>query len=156
MTQTQRNYYEILGVAKDATQDQIKKAYRKAAQTYHPDVNKAADASDKMKLINEAYDVLGDTDKRAHYDRFGSTSQAQYQQGRAYNPYQGQGQGYTSFDDLMAEMLRQYQRQAQQQQSTRQRTVYPRQTSFVGLIFRIMYGLFLLQIIYNLVYNLFR
>lgn len=66
-----RDYYEVLGVSKDASDDEIKKAYRKLARQYHPDVNKAADAEEKFKEVKEAYDVLSDAQKRAQYDRFG-------------------------------------------------------------------------------------
>ncbi|WP_308638830.1 molecular chaperone DnaJ [Paenibacillus silvisoli] len=66
-----RDYYEVLGVGKDASDDDIKKAYRKMARQYHPDVNKAADAESKFKEVKEAYDVLSDADKRDIYDRHG-------------------------------------------------------------------------------------
>lgn len=66
-----RDYYEILGVSKDATEADIKKAFRKLARKYHPDVNKSKDAPEKFKEINEAYEVLSDPDKRARYDQFG-------------------------------------------------------------------------------------
>lgn len=66
-----RDYYEVLGVGKDASSDDIKKAYRKLARQYHPDVNKAEDAEDKFKEVKEAYDVLSDDGKRDTYDRYG-------------------------------------------------------------------------------------
>ncbi|HTY81247.1 MAG TPA: DnaJ domain-containing protein, partial [Dehalococcoidales bacterium] len=66
-----RDYYEVLGVAKDASPEDIKKAFRKLAFQYHPDRNKEAGASDKFKEINEAYEVLSDADQRSAYDRFG-------------------------------------------------------------------------------------
>lgn len=69
--QDKRNYYEILGVKKTATIDEIKKAFRTLAMKYHPDRNKAEDAEAKFKEINEAYEVLGDEEKRRTYDRFG-------------------------------------------------------------------------------------
>jgi curved DNA-binding protein len=75
-----RDYYQILGVDKNANQDDIKKAYRKLARKYHPDVNPDdPNAEEKFKDINEAYQVLSDADKRAKYDRFGSHWK-QYQQ----------------------------------------------------------------------------
>jgi molecular chaperone DnaJ len=66
-----RDYYEVLGVGKEASADDIKKKYRTLARQYHPDVNKAADAEEKFKEVKEAYDVLSDDQKRATYDRFG-------------------------------------------------------------------------------------
>jgi molecular chaperone DnaJ len=66
-----RDYYEILGVPKGASDDEIKAAFRKLARQYHPDVSKEEHAEEKFKEINEAYGVLSDSDKRARYDRFG-------------------------------------------------------------------------------------
>jgi molecular chaperone DnaJ len=68
---TDRDYYEILGVARSASTDDLKAAFRKMARQYHPDVNKAPDAEERFKEINEAYAVLSDPEKRAAYDRFG-------------------------------------------------------------------------------------
>lgn len=68
---TQRDYYEVLGVGREASPDDLKAAFRKLARQYHPDVNKASDAEEKFKEINEAYAVLSDGDKRAAYDRYG-------------------------------------------------------------------------------------
>ena len=72
MPEQKRDYYEVLGVSKGATDEEIKKAYRKKAKQYHPDLNpgdKTAEA--KFKEANEAYEVLSDKDKRARYDQFG-------------------------------------------------------------------------------------
>ena len=66
-----RDYYEILGLARDASTDQIKSAFRALARKFHPDVNKAPDAEEHFKEINEAFAVLSDPDKRAIYDRYG-------------------------------------------------------------------------------------
>ena len=70
---SQRAYYEILGVSRDASEDEIKKAYRKLALKYHPDHNPGdAGAEQKFKEAAEAYDVLRNPERRAHYDRFGT------------------------------------------------------------------------------------
>lgn len=66
-----RDYYEVLGLGKDASSDDVKKAYRKLARQYHPDVNKEANAEEKFKEVKEAYDVLSDEGKRSTYDRYG-------------------------------------------------------------------------------------
>lgn len=79
---SKRDFYEILGVSKSATQDEIKKAYRKLALQFHPDKNKAADAEAKFKEINEAYEILSNTEKRAAYDQFGHA---------AFDPAAGMG-----------------------------------------------------------------
>jgi molecular chaperone DnaJ len=69
-----RDYYEVLGVTRNASLEDIKKAFRKLAFQYHPDRNHDSGASDRFKEINEAYEVLSDADKRANYDRFGHDS----------------------------------------------------------------------------------
>jgi DnaJ-class molecular chaperone len=67
----QRDYYDILGLKKTATDDEIRAAYRKLARKYHPDMNKSPDAAAKLSAVQEAYDVLTDATKRESYDRFG-------------------------------------------------------------------------------------
>src|SRR5579885_3833765 len=80
-----KDYYKILGVDRSADKQAIQKAYRKLARQFHPDVNPGnKEAEEKFKEINEAYEVLGDADKRAQYDRFGADWQRyQQQQGGA-------------------------------------------------------------------------
>ena len=68
---TKRDYYEVLGIARDATDEEIKRAYRKLAFKYHPDHNHDAGAADKFKEVNEAYEALSNPEKRSAYDRFG-------------------------------------------------------------------------------------
>ena len=85
-----KDYYGILGVEKNATDSEIKKAYRKLSKKYHPDVNQ--DGEEKFKDVAEAYDILSDSNKRANYDRFGSANP------RGGNPFGGQ-----SMEDMMRE-----------------------------------------------------
>lgn len=88
-----KDYYAILGIEKTAAQDEIRRAYRKLAKKYHPDVNKAPDAEKKYKDINEAYEVLKDPEKRQKYDTLGSS----WQNGDPFTPPPGYGGGGTTF-----------------------------------------------------------
>lgn len=96
-----KDYYQIMGVARDATQDDIKRAYRKLARKYHPDVSKEKDAEARFKEVGEAYEVLKDEEKRAAYDQLG----ANWQQGQEFRPppdwntgFEFRGGGFTGGD----------------------------------------------------------
>jgi len=85
-----KDYYKVLGVARDASQDEVKRAYRKLARKYHPDVSKEANAEDKFKEVQEAYEVLKDPEKRAAYDQLGSN----WRQGQQFTPPPDWGNGF--------------------------------------------------------------
>ncbi|MCX8213036.1 MAG: molecular chaperone DnaJ [SAR202 cluster bacterium] len=89
MTTQKRDYYEVLGVSKGASEEQIKKAFRKLALEFHPDRNKAEGAVEKFKEVNEAYQVLTDSEKRSNYDRFGHAGVGQ-----------NGAQGFDGFDNF--------------------------------------------------------
>lgn len=97
------NYYSILGVSKDASQDDIKKAFRNQARKYHPDVNKEPGAEEKFKEISEAYEVLGDAEKRKTYDMYESGAP-----GGTYTGHDGQVHTWTasgSWSDFLSDMF---------------------------------------------------
>ena len=97
-----RDFYEVLGISKSASKDEIKSAYRKLAKKYHPDINHDADAPEKFKEVQEAYDILYDDKKRQMYDQFGMAAfENGGSTGGAGNPFQGGGfssQGFGGVD----------------------------------------------------------
>src|SRR3972149_9918720 len=97
---TQKDYYEILGLSKNASADELKRAYRNLARKHHPDVDKSQGAETKFKEINEAYQVLSDPQKKSAYDQFGH---AAFEPGGGFGgagqgagPFGGQG-GYRTY-----------------------------------------------------------
>lgn len=95
-----RDYYEVLGIEKGASKDEIKKAYRKLSKKYHPDINQDEGADVKFKEVAEAYEVLSDEDKRAQYDRFGHEGMNQ-QFGGGGGGFGGSG-GFGGFEDVFS------------------------------------------------------
>ncbi len=90
-----KNYYDILGVSKSASADEIKSAYRKLAKQYHPDLNKGEEAATKFKEINEAYECLSDPQKKSNYDQFGSAEGPQ-----GFGGAGGGFSGFGGFEDI--------------------------------------------------------
>jgi len=99
-SEAKRDYYETLGVTRDASKDDLRSAYRKLARRYHPDVNKESDAEQRFKEINEAYQVLNDDELRAQYDRFGHAGL----EGQAGAGGFGFG-GFGGFEDIFEDLF---------------------------------------------------
>jgi curved DNA-binding protein len=96
-----KSLYETLGVSENATESEIKKAYRQLAKKYHPDINKTPEAEEKFKEINAAYEILGDKEKKAQYDQFGDNMFG----GQNFHDFaQGQGAG-VDLNDILREMF---------------------------------------------------
>jgi|FLYL01.1.fsa_nt_gi molecular chaperone DnaJ len=95
MTTARKDYYEILGVPRDATNEEIKRAFRRLAMQYHPDRNKEDGAEARFKEIGEAYEVLSDPEKRAAYDRFGHAGLSGFDFGRGFD-----GADFAGFGDI--------------------------------------------------------
>lgn len=99
---TKRDYYEVLGVSKTASNDEIKKAYRQLAKKYHPDICKEPDAEAKFKEVQEAYEVLSDEQKRARYDQYGFDDPTQgFGGGQGFSGFGGSSfSGFGGFEDI--------------------------------------------------------
>ena len=113
-----KDYYDIIGVKRDATQDEIKREYRKLARKFHPDISKETDAEERFKQVGEAYEVLKDPEKRAAYDQLGANWQAgqdfrpppDWDQGFEFDGggYSDAGSGDAQFSDFFESLFRQH------------------------------------------------
>ena len=114
-----KDFYTLLGVKKNATESEIKKAYRRLAKQYHPDVNTATEAEDTFKQIQDAYSVLRDPEKRKLYDKYGSSWDQVRQEGFEQQSYHNQGHqryrsnfndhGFGAYEDIFSDYFRQHQ-----------------------------------------------
>ena len=103
---TKRDYYEVLGVARDASQEDIRKNYRQLAKKYHPDVCKDSDATQKFAEIQGAYDCLSDPEKRKMYDQFGTDDPQQAGAGfGGFGGSSGFGQSFSGFEDIFSSIF---------------------------------------------------
>lgn len=115
-----RDYYQDLGVERSASADEVKKAYRKLARKYHPDVSKEADAEERMRAVNEAYAVLSDPEKRIAYDQIGQAGHAgqefhpppDWGAGFEFSGDDGQGVGAEEFSEFFSSLFGRAQRGA--------------------------------------------
>lgn len=141
------DYYKVLDVAPNASADEIKRAYRKKAQTYHPDVNKTPEAEGMMKQINVAYDNLSDANKRQQYDF--------YRRNPGQQPFNGQQQQYRGYStqgshdqqQMFEDFIRQFMNQQQYQQ--RQGAPQMRRVSPFSLLLRFLFTMYMLQLFMN-------
>lgn len=99
-----QDYYEILGVSREASAEEIKKAYRRLAREYHPDVNNEPGAEDRFKQINEAYRVLSDSERRAQYDQYGHAAFENGGMGQGFGGF-GDFAGFDDLGDIFADMF---------------------------------------------------
>lgn len=106
-----KDYYDVLGVSKSASKDEIKKAYRKLSKKYHPDINKEEGADEKFKEITEAYEVLSDENKRANYDQFGHAGAQNGGFGQGFGGQDFSSFGGGGFEDIFSSFFGGAQRQ---------------------------------------------
>lgn len=147
------DYYQVLGVSKTATSDEIKKAYRKLAMKYHPDVSTEANAEEKIKEVNAAYEVLGDPEKRKAYDQFGQAGSERMRQQQQYQQQYGNAQQFTTMEDLFEAFFRTSQQQQYQQRNGQQYQQYQRprpRFNFFGFIIQLMIINFILRLFFAL------
>src|SRR5215467_10507286 len=96
MASNKRDYYDILGVSRSASEDELKKAFRRLAKQYHPDANKEQGAEARFIEVNEAYEVLSDPQKRAAYDRYGHSGLGNGTNGAGFSDFGG----FNTINDL--------------------------------------------------------
>lgn len=148
-----KDYYLVLGVPKTATADEIKRAYRKLARKYHPDVSTEPDAEAKIKEVNEAYDVLSNPEKKQAYDQYGHAGEQMRQQQHQQQAYGSYGQ-FTSMDDIFEAFFRassaqQQQRQGQNYQQRQQYQYQQRRSNPFSFIIQIFIWSFILRLIFS-------
>lgn len=132
MSSTKRDYYDVLGVARGASEDDIRKAYRRLARQFHPDLNKEPEAEAHFKEINEAYEVLSDSSRRSAYDRFGhaAVSGAGGGPGAGYSPFGG-----SPFADIFETFVTNASRQARATPSRGSHLAYRMALEFEEAVF---------------------